>query len=39
MFDFNAILAALGGSLGLFLGFSCWDTAIYVIGIIYHLKK
>ena len=25
IYDFNAIVASVGGSLGLFLGFSCWD--------------
>ena len=25
LFDFNAIISSLGGSLGLFLGFSCLD--------------
>ncbi len=25
LFDFGAIVAAVGGSLGLFLGFSCWQ--------------
>ena len=28
--DFNAILAAVGGSLGLFLGFSCLDCCTYL---------
>ena len=25
LYDFNAIVASVGGSLGLFLGFSCYD--------------
>ncbi len=30
MFDFNAIIAAVGGSLGLFLGFSCLDFFAWI---------
>ena len=26
MYDFNAIISAVGGSLGLFLGFSCYGV-------------
>ena len=25
IYDFNAVVAAVGGSLGLFLGFSCYE--------------
>ena len=25
LYDFNAIVASVGGSLGLFLGFSCYE--------------
>ena len=25
MYDINAVVAAVGGSLGLFLGFSCYE--------------
>ena len=31
MFDFNAIVSAVGGSLGLFLGFSCLDFSSYLV--------
>ncbi len=31
VFDENDILTALGGSLGLFLGFSCWGIAKQII--------
>ena len=27
IYDLNAIVAAIGGSLGLFLGFSCYEVA------------
>ena len=27
IYDLNAIVAAIGGSLGLFLGFSCYEMA------------
>ncbi len=27
LYDFGAIVSAVGGSLGLFLGFSCWHMA------------
>ena len=28
LFDFSAIVAAVGGSMGLFLGFSCYSLAL-----------
>ena len=28
LYDFNALVAAVGGSLGLFLGFSCYSVAL-----------
>ncbi len=39
MYDLNTIMAAVGGSLGLFLGFSCLDfactLAVYVLKMIF----
>ncbi len=35
IFDFNAIVSAVGGSLGLFLGFSFYDLYIWVLDIIW----
>lgn len=32
LFDFGAIVTAVGGSLGLFLGFSCWQTVLLAAG-------
>ncbi len=34
LFDFNAIVAAFGGAMGLFLGFSCFSTGAYLIDIL-----
>ena len=31
LYDFNAIVAAVGGSLGLFLGFSVLDSIVLII--------
>ena len=31
LYDFNAIVAAVGGSLGLFLGFSVLDSIVLTI--------
>ena len=31
LFDFNAIVSAVGGSLGLFLGFSCLDFLLHLM--------
>ncbi len=31
LFDESAIVSAVGGSLGLFLGFSCWQAAAAAI--------
>jgi hypothetical protein len=31
LFDFNAIVSAVGGSLGLFLGFSCLDFLLRLL--------
>ena len=31
LYDFNAIVAAVGGSLGLFLGFSVLDSILLMI--------
>ena len=33
VYDFNGILGSVGGSLGLFIGFSFLDMMIYFIGI------
>jgi hypothetical protein len=40
LYDFNAIVSAIGGSLGLFLGFSCHQLALQALMfvIIYSLK-
>jgi hypothetical protein len=38
LFDFNAIVAAVGGSLGLFLGFSCLDFGYYIMDRMFHMK-
>ena len=38
LFDFGAILAAVGGSLGLFLGFSCRGFLMHFVERIYRLK-
>jgi len=35
LYDFAAIVAAVGGSLGLFLGFSCLDTFLIFINWIF----
>ena len=35
LYDFTAIVAAVGGSLGLFLGFSCLDTFLIFINWIF----
>ena len=37
LFDGNAILAAVGGSLGLFLGFSFLDCGLYIVNTIFKL--
>ncbi len=34
IFDFNAILSAVGGSLGLFLGFSFLDYLSYIFEVL-----
>ena len=34
MFDFTAIVAATGGSLGLFLGFSFMDFGFWLIDVL-----
>ncbi len=31
LYDLNTIVAAVGGSLGLFLGFSCWHCMVLVV--------
>ena len=35
LYDFAAIIAAVGGSLGLFLGFSCLDSTLIFINWIF----
>ena len=35
LYDFSAIVAAVGGSLGLFLGFSCLDTILLFLNFIF----
>ena len=35
IFDFNAIVASVGGSLGLFLGFSFFDFWCFMFEIVY----
>ena len=35
LYDFAAIVAAVGGSLGLFLGFSCLDSVLIFINWIF----
>ena len=32
--DLNSIVSAVGGSLGLFLGFSCFQVAMWMAGIV-----
>ena len=40
LYDFNAILSAVGGSLGLFLGFSCYQATLWLAGfVIVHLRR
>ena len=39
LYDLNAITAAVGGSLGLFLGFSVLDSIILVIHNIFSICK
>ena len=34
LYDLNSIVSAVGGSLGLFLGFSCYQGAMWIAGII-----
>ena len=34
LYDLNSIVSAVGGSLGLFLGFSCFQGAMWIAGII-----
>ena len=34
LYDAPNIVGAVGGSLGLFLGFSCYDFALFVLSII-----
>ena len=34
LYDLNSIVSAVGGSLGLFLGFSCFQVAMWVAGIV-----
>jgi hypothetical protein len=36
LYDFNAIIAAVGGSLGLFIGFSVFDTFKAIIQRIFN---
>ena len=38
LFDANAIVASVGGSLGLFLGFSCWQFVLSMPGTFQWLK-
>ena len=33
LYDFNAIVTSVGGSLGLFLGFSCWQFICKLIDV------
>ena len=38
--DFNSIISAVGGSLGLFLGFSCLQGAMWIVDIVCrHITK
>ena len=34
LYDLNSIVSAVGGSLGLFLGFSCFQGAMWIVGIV-----
>ena len=34
LYDLNSIVSAVGGSLGLFLGFSCFQGAMWIAGIV-----
>ena len=34
VYDFNAVVASVGGSLGLFLGFSCYEYGKRLIDIV-----
>ena len=38
VYDFNGILAAMGGSLGLFLGFSCFDFLLIMQNLLLQRK-
>ena len=37
--DFNAFASAVGGAMGLFLGFSIIDTMTYIYGVIVRLLR
>ena len=39
MVEFNDLVSAVGGALGLFLGFSMIDTFLYFFNVIINLKK
>ena len=34
LYDLNSIVSAVGGSLGLFLGFSCFQGAMWIVDIV-----
>ncbi len=38
LYDFNAIVGTMGGSLGLFLGFSCFDVIRKVLAWLVNLS-
>ena len=35
LYDLNSIVSAVGGSLGLFLGFSCFQVALWMLGCVF----
>ena len=39
IFDFDSALVAVGGSLGLFLGWSCYSMIVDLIEFIYYRQK
>jgi hypothetical protein len=39
LYDFNTIVAAVGGSMGLFLGFSFYDSALKLASFILQRKN
>ena len=39
LYDLNSIVSAVGGSLGLFLGFSCFQVALWMLGCVSKMCK